>query len=115
MNDLRAVLRFYPSTTTEINAGMLVNSFAGYTRNESGTGVGGILGASWQIAGPLILNLFQAQMDSRSRYRVTSGLQFAWTPSTPSSSKDTDKPLRESGLMSRLDASPVGGGSSSVG
>lgn len=106
INELRGVLRFYPTASTEINGGMMVNSFAGPTRNESKTGVGGILGASWQITGPFILNLFQAQMDSRSRYRVTSGLQFAWSPGSSSTARD--KPMRETAAIAMLDSSAAG-------
>jgi hypothetical protein len=116
INDLRGVLRFYPTAGTEINVGMLVNSFAGPTRNESKTGVGGILGASWQISGPFIWNIFQGQMDSRSRYLVTSGLQYAWTPAAPASSQTAAaKPLRETAIMARLDSSAVGSGTTSSG
>ncbi len=63
------------NSTLTYASGMLVNSFAGPTRNESKTGVGGILGASWQISEAFILNLFQAQMDSVAGIAVTSGLQ----------------------------------------
>jgi hypothetical protein len=80
MNELKANLRYYPTPNTELNGGFLVNSFAGPTRNESGTGVGGSFGASYRIIGPMVLNLVQGQFDSRSRYRVTSGVQFFWAP-----------------------------------
>jgi hypothetical protein len=80
INELKALVRFYPTQNFEVNAGALVNSFAGPDRNESGTGVGGVAGASYRIVDSVVLNLFQGQMDSRSRYRVTSGVQFFWSP-----------------------------------
>jgi hypothetical protein len=80
MNELKANLSYYPTPNTELNGGFLVNSFAGPTRNESGTGVGGSFGASYRIIGPMVLNLVQGQFDSRSRYRVSSGVQFFWAP-----------------------------------
>ena len=113
INELKGVLSFYPTNNTQLSGGMLVNSFAGPDRNGTGTGVGGVFGASWQISGPFIWNIVQGQMDSRSRYFVTSGLQYAWTPSTPA--KAADKPLRETPLMTRLDSSAVGSGTSASG
>ena|SRR5215471_8140107 len=80
MNVLSAILNFYPTPDIQLNGGFLVNSFAGPTRNESGTGVGGSFGASYKIIGPMVLNLVQGQFDSRSRYRVSSGIQFFWAP-----------------------------------
>ena len=80
MNELKANLSYYPTPNTELNGGFFVNSFAGPTRNESGTGVGGSFGASYRIIGPMVLNLVQGQFDSRSRYRVSSGIQFFWAP-----------------------------------
>jgi hypothetical protein len=80
INELKAVGRFYPTENFEFNIGALVNSFAGVDRNETGTGVGGVAGASFRVFDSLILNLFQGQMDSRSRYRVTSGVQYFWSP-----------------------------------
>jgi len=80
MNVLSAILNFYPTPDIQLNGGFLVNSFAGPTRNESGTGVGGSFGASYRIIGPMVVNLVQGQFDSRSRYRVSSGIQFFWAP-----------------------------------
>jgi hypothetical protein len=80
INELKGLVRVYPTQNTELDVGALVNSFAGPDRNETGTGVGGVLGASFKVTDFLVLNLFQGQMDSRSRYRVTSGLQFFWSP-----------------------------------
>ena len=99
MNELRANLRYYPTPNTELNGGFLVNSFAGPTRNESGTGVGGSFGASYRIIGPMVLNLVQGQFDSRSRYRVTSGVQFFWAP--PAVEKTPETRARDHPCSSR--------------
>jgi hypothetical protein len=85
-------VRFYPSENIELNAGALVNSFAGPDRNESGTGVGGVAGASFRVSESVILNLVQGQMDSRSRYRVTSGVQFFWTPAKAEKQNIVNRP-----------------------
>src|SRR5262249_46897622 len=54
MNVLSAILNFYPTPDIQLNGGFLVNSFAGPTRNESRTGVGGSFGASYRIIGPMV-------------------------------------------------------------
>ncbi len=80
INELKAVVRYYPTQRTEVNLGFLVNSFAGPDHNDPGTGVGGIFGAAVQIFDWLILRPVQGQIDSRNRYRVTSGVELTWTP-----------------------------------
>lgn len=79
INELQTLLRFYPTNEIELNAGFLVNSFAGPGHNENGgTGVGGIFGASFKLFDPVVIQLVQAKIDNRERYRVTSGIQFIW-------------------------------------
>ncbi len=80
INELKTVIRYYPNQKIELNAGLLVNSFAGPDRNETGTGVGGIFGAAFQVFDWLIVRPIQAQMDSRDRYRITSGVELVWAP-----------------------------------
>lgn len=80
INELKAFGRIYPTNRTEITLGLLVNSFAGPDRNETGTGFGGIFGASIQLLDWMILRPIQGQMDTRERYRITSGVEFIWTP-----------------------------------
>lgn len=80
INELKAVVRYYPTQRTEVNLGFLVNSFAGPDHNDPGTGVGGVFGAAIQIFDWLILRPVQGQIDSRNRYRVTSGVELTWTP-----------------------------------
>ncbi len=79
INELHGVLRFYPTNEIELNGGFLVNSFAGPGRNENGgTGVGGSFGLSFKLFDPVVIQLVQAKIDNRERYRVTSGVQLIW-------------------------------------
>ena len=77
INELQGILRFYPTNEVELNAGFLVNSFAGAGRkDEGGTGVGGIFGVSFKLFDPVVIQLVQVKVDNRERYRVTSGVQL---------------------------------------
>lgn len=87
INELKGVVRTYPTSQIEADVGMLVNSFAGPDRNVTGTGVGGVFGLHYSITNNIILNIVQAQGDTRSRYRVTGGLQFYWSPGSDKKQK----------------------------
>jgi hypothetical protein len=87
INELKSVVRTYPTSQIEADVGMLVNSFAGVDRNVTGTGVGGVFGLFYGITNNIILNIVQAQGDTRSRYRVTGGLQFYWSPDSDTKQK----------------------------
>jgi hypothetical protein len=80
INQLTGFARIYPTERIEFTLGLLVNSFAGPDRNKTGTGFGGVFGAAVQLTDWLVLRPVQGQMDTRERYRITSGLQFIWTP-----------------------------------
>jgi hypothetical protein len=80
INELKGIVRYYPTSKIELNAGLLVNSFAGPDRNQTGTGFGGVFGAAIQVLDWLIIRPVQGQMDTRERYRVTSGIEFVWAP-----------------------------------
>jgi hypothetical protein len=80
INQLTGFVRIYPTEKSEFTLGLLVNSFAGSDRNKTGTGFGGVFGAAVQLTDWLLLRPVQGQMDTRERYRITSGLQFIWTP-----------------------------------
>ena len=80
INELKGVVRYYPSQKVELNGGLLVNSFAGPDRNTTGTGFGGVFGVAFQALDYLIIRPVQAQMDTRERYRITSGIELVWTP-----------------------------------
>lgn len=80
INELKGVVRYYPTSKIELNAGLLVNSFAGPDRNDTGTGFGGVFGAAVQVFDWLIVRPVQAQMDTRERYRITSAVEMVWTP-----------------------------------
>ncbi len=110
INEAKAVVRFYPTADSEVHGGMLVNSFAGPTYHDSGTGVGGAFGASYRVFGPVVLNIVQGQADSRSRYRVTSGIQFFWSPS----GSDTKNSFRQE-TLANFEAGTSGAGSTSAG
>jgi hypothetical protein len=80
INELKGVVRYYPTPQIELNGGLLVNSFAGPDRNKTGTGFGGIFGMAFQALDWLIIRPVQGQMDTRERYRITSGVEFVWAP-----------------------------------
>jgi len=80
INELKAVGRYYPTQKIELNAGFLVNSFAGPDRNTTGTAFGGVFGMAFQVLDWLIIRPVQGQMDTRERYRITSGVEFVWAP-----------------------------------
>jgi hypothetical protein len=88
INEFKSYVRIYPTQRTEVTLGFLVNSFAGPDRNRTGTGFGGVFGASLQLYDWLVFRALQGQIDTRERYRITSGLEFVWTP------VKTDKPDR---------------------
>lgn len=98
INELQGLARFYPTDEIEINAGVLVNSFAGPDRkDEGGTGVGGVFGLSFKVIDPVVIQLVQGKVDNRERYRVTSGVQLIF-----------GSPLRE-WLRAHLSLAPGGG------
>lgn len=80
INELKGVVRYYPTPRIELNGGLLVNSFAGPDRNKTGTGFGGVFGMAFQVLDWLIIRPVQGQMDTRERYRITSGVEFVWAP-----------------------------------
>jgi hypothetical protein len=57
-----------------------VNSFAGPHHDDPGTGFGGVFGFAYQVLDWLILRPVQGQMDTRERYRITSGVELVWSP-----------------------------------
>jgi hypothetical protein len=79
INQLTGFVKVYRENM-QFTAGALVNSFAGPDRNKTGTGFGGVFGAAVQLTDWLVLRAVEGQMDTRERYRITSGLQFIWTP-----------------------------------
>jgi len=79
INELQTILRFYPTDEVELNAGFLVNSFAGPGHADNGgTGVGGSFGVSFKLFDPVVIQLVQGKIDNRDRYRITSGIQLIW-------------------------------------
>jgi hypothetical protein len=80
INELKSIVRYYPTQKFELNAGLLVNSFAGPDRNKTGTGFGGVFGVAFQVLDWLIIRPVQGQMDTRERYRITSGVELVWAP-----------------------------------
>jgi len=80
INELKGILRYYPTPKIEVNGGLLVNSFAGPDRNKTGTGFGGVFGVAFQVLDWLIIRPVQGQMDTRERYRITSGVELVWAP-----------------------------------
>ena len=95
INELKGVMRFYPTQNLELDAGVLVNSFAGPDRNETKTGIGGVFGASYRVLDWMILRLVQGQMDTRERYRITSGVELAWTPKPAQQQKEQKRLIAE--------------------
>ena len=80
INELKGIVRYYPTPKIEVNAGLLVNSFAGPGHNDPGTGFGGVFGFAFQALDWLIIRPIQGQMDTRERYRITSGVELVWAP-----------------------------------
>jgi hypothetical protein len=102
INELHGILRFYPTNEIELNAGFLVNSFAGAGRSDNGgTGVGGSFGVSFKVWDPIVIQLVQAKFDNRERYRVTSGIQIIW-------GSPLQEFLREKLSLPTIGASPGG-------
>jgi hypothetical protein len=95
INELKGVLRFYPTQNLELDGGVLVNSFAGPDHDEARTGVGGVFGAAYRLSDWMILRLVQGQMDNRERYRITSGVEFTWTPKVPQQQKEQKRLIAE--------------------
>jgi hypothetical protein len=87
INELKGIVRYYPTPKIELNGGLLVNSFAGPDRNETGTGFGGVFGVAFQVLDWLIIRPVQGQMDTRERYRITSGIELVWSPAQEPYSK----------------------------
>lgn len=95
INELKGVVRLYPTQNLELDAGVLVNSFAGPDRDETKTGVGGVFGASYRVLDWMILRLVQGQMDTRERYRITSGVELTWTPKPAQQQKEQKRQIAE--------------------
>ena len=111
MNELKSYVRFYPTERTEVSLGFVVNSFAGPDRNKTGTGFGGVFGASMQLFDWLVFRAVQGQMDTRERYRITSGLEFVWTPDKTDKS---DRHLGEEGKDATFALASAAGTSSAA-
>ncbi len=61
----------------ELVGGLQVNTFAGAGHGKlGGTGVGPVLGASFQPMPGVAVNLARATFDSQGRYRVATGVEF---------------------------------------
>ncbi len=102
INELHGIMRFYPTKEVELNGGVLVNSFAGPGRKDNGgTGVGGSFGVSFKLWDPIVIQLVQAKIDNRDRYRVTSGIQVIW-------GSPLQEYLREQLSLPTIGASPGG-------
>src|SRR5574341_1700260 len=116
MNQLQGLLRFYPTKRSELNAGLIVNSFAGVDHSKGGgSGVGGTFGLSFKLFDPVVVHLFQGQFDNRERYRVVSGIQIIFG-STLQDWQRSHIPVPIGGGAGRIKTSkraqapPVGGG-----
>ena len=109
INELKGLVRYYPSQTIELNAGLLVNSFAGPDKNKTGTAFGGIFGMAFQVLDWLIIRPVQGQMDTRERYRITSGVEFIWAPVQEYQGRQ-----RAAGKDSSFSVASAAGGASNV-
>ena len=71
---------FMAKDNVELILGLQVNSFAGAGSGTLGTGVGPVLGVSFMPMRNLAVNVLRATWDSQSRYKVNTGLEYAfWT------------------------------------
>lgn len=91
VNKLQATASFYPGSdwaflrkdNAELTIGVQANTFAGPGHNKlGGTGVGPVLGLSFLPVPNIVVNLVRGTYDSRSRYKVSSGLDFFWGRNT---------------------------------
>jgi hypothetical protein len=99
INEFKGTVRFYPTAKLEVDTGMLVNSFAGPDRNVTGTGVGGLFGLHYGITENIVFNIVQAQGDSRSRFRATSGIQFFWSPESAQKQKREERRMTQETML----------------
>ncbi|HMF47295.1 MAG TPA: hypothetical protein VK603_01535 [Candidatus Saccharimonadales bacterium] len=109
MNELKSYVRFYPTERTEVSLGFVVNSFAGAVAIKPVPGWRGF-GASMQLFDWLVFRAVQGQM-ARERYRITSGLEFVWTPDKTDKS---DRQLGEEGKDATFALASAAGTSSAA-
>lgn len=115
INQIQGTVNYFPpmdlasfmrKDNLELTLGLQVNTFAGAGRSElEGAGVGPVWALAFMPIQGVVVNLFRATIDNRSRYRVASGIQLFFNKGEP-----TLKELRRKSLAPNLDA-PGGGGS----
>lgn len=106
INELKGIVRYYPTPKTEINGGLLVNSFAGPGHRDPGTGFGGVFGFAFQALDWLIIRPIQGQMDTRERYRITSGVELVWAPAQQAYSRSRAQEKSTSFSVANTSGSP---------
>lgn len=78
---LRAAINFFPPFlfgpgNTELTLGVQVNGISGMDRTRALSGAGPVLGMAVMPWQNLEVQVFKMTIDNRSRYQVTSGVQF---------------------------------------
>jgi hypothetical protein len=96
-NRLQGSVSIFPINSLEVNLGAQVNTFAGYTNNLRGAGVGPVFGLAWMPIQNVELNLVKGTIDNRSRYNVQSGL--SWFFNTGSTKGNNIKEIRRKYLQ----------------
>ena len=86
VNKLQATASYYPGSdwasflrkdNVELTLGVQVNTFGGAGHEKlGGVGVGPVFGVSFLPMAGVAVNLVRGTIDNRSRYRVSSGLEF---------------------------------------
>lgn len=109
INQIQGTLSYFPAMdlasfmrkdNLELTLGLQVNTFAGAGRhNLDSAGVGPVWGLAFMPTQNVVVNLFRATADNRSRYKVESGIQIYFSKDTP-----TLKDLRRRSLDPILDA-----------
>lgn len=114
LNKVQATASYYPGSdwasflrkdNVELTLGVQANTFAGAGHNKlGGTGVGGVLGVSFLPMSGVAVNLVRGTFDSKSRYKVSSGVDFFWGRGTT-----TLKDARRKYLEPNTDMPAAGG------
>jgi len=118
-NKIQGTLNYFPLTDVaafmrkdnlELTFGVQVNTFAGVGRTkQEGAGVGPVWGLAFMPAQNVVVNLFRATIDNRSRYSIFTGIQYFFDKGTP-----TLKELRRKYLEPNPDLPGVAGGAGGI-
>ena len=114
VNKIQGTVSYYPGSdwasflrkdNVELTFGVQANTFAGAGHGKLGnTGIGGVAGVSFLPVQGVSVNLVRGTYDSKSRYKVSSGIDFFWGRGTT-----TLKDARRKYLEPNTDTPAAGG------